>query len=180
MDSGSLGSTYFSPHTTNRNVIEEPQPEKSAWTPRAKWLTVAFIVGGVAGIVIVAIGATNLFGLPGSTGFIASITTGSVFTGGAIGGIIWIAITSYQNHKKENGPSRQQGTPRKDFFTEFADYLNEKHPSNTPPLTPNTPNVPSIPNTPATPTPDVAVAPPIYSPVISPNPEKFVGSQENI
>ncbi len=83
--------------------LYETQTDKG----KLKCAIIAFVVGGVAGIVIIGIGATNLFGSIGSTGFIASMLGGGLLTVTSAGGIMWIAIANCKSQKKPPNPSAE-------------------------------------------------------------------------
>jgi len=74
---------------------------KYALNAQSKLFGVACIIGEITGLVIIAIGAAHLLGPTGSTGFIASIASGSVLLCTATGGMIWIVIIYYRNQKKK-------------------------------------------------------------------------------
>jgi hypothetical protein len=52
----------------------------------------SLIAGALAGMIIGALGAINLFGPVNSTGFIVSLAIGGNITVIAIGGLLWIVI----------------------------------------------------------------------------------------
>jgi hypothetical protein len=74
---------------------------------KSKCALVAFVVGGVAGAVIIALGGLNVFGPIASVGFIASITGGVALTCTALGGMVWIAVLYCKNHKQPAGSERK-------------------------------------------------------------------------
>jgi hypothetical protein len=98
LDSNTVCSDY-SP--LNEGSIETNNGTKHVQplTSKSKCAIAAFVVGGVAGVVIVILGTTNLFGPVGSIGFIASIAGGGTVAVIATGGVIWIAIS---NCKRSN------------------------------------------------------------------------------
>ena len=88
-------------------------------SPQSKCASVAFVVGGVAGIVMVVLGATNLLGPIGSTGFIGAVAGGGSLVVIAAVGLLWIVIsncrqTDSQLHNKldEAKPADQPFTPQ--------------------------------------------------------------------
>lgn len=86
-----------------KGKITTADSERSA-TPlsnTSKCALAAFVIGGVAGIVLIALGAANLFGPIGSIGFIASIAGGGLFALISAGGLIWIAIANCKHPKKQ-------------------------------------------------------------------------------
>ncbi len=72
----------------------------------SKCFIVAFVVGGVAGIVIIGLGAANIFGPIGSPGCIGSIAGGGTVTVFSIGGITIGGIIVIANCKTKQGRSR--------------------------------------------------------------------------
>lgn len=101
--SGDTSSLHHIP--SHEGTISTATGERSAKTlsTTSKCAIVAFVVGGVAGIVIIGLGATNMFGSVGSSGFIGSIAGGGAVAVFSTGGIIWIAIA---NCKAEQGHSQ--------------------------------------------------------------------------
>jgi hypothetical protein len=74
--------------------ISSPYHGPKPLSTQSKCAIVAFVVGAVAGIVIIGLGAANIFGSIGSVGFIGSLASGGVVTVFFGGGIVWIAIAS--------------------------------------------------------------------------------------
>lgn len=115
--SGDTSSRY--PVPSHEGEISTSNGKMSAkhLSPLSKCATVAFIVGGVAGIVVVILGAINFFGSVGSTGFIASIAGGgSVVVIGAVG-LPWIIISNYKQS--------EANVADKPFKTEKGDHASE-------------------------------------------------------
>lgn len=73
-------------------------------SPSARWTIVALVIGLIAGIVIIGLGAADLFGHVGSTGFIGSITGGGLTILIATGGLIWMAIATCKTPTKKQCP----------------------------------------------------------------------------
>lgn len=92
------GSDYFDDTSIYPPVTETIQP----LTSKSKCAIVACVVVGIAGIVIIALGATNIFGPTGSTEFIASIASGGGSVVIAAGGLLWIIIS---NNKQSDSHS---------------------------------------------------------------------------
>lgn len=67
----------------------------------SKCASAAFVLGEVAGIVLIALGAANLFGPIGSIGFIASIAGGGLVALISAGGLIWLVIANCKHPKKQ-------------------------------------------------------------------------------
>jgi hypothetical protein len=99
----------FSPHQihSHEGIISTSAGERSTkpLDTKSKCAIIAFVVGGVAGIVIIGLGAANMFGPIGSAGFIGSVAGGGVVTVFAGGGIIWIAISSCQTGQGQTNQS---------------------------------------------------------------------------
>lgn len=98
LDSNTVSTTY-SPSDRGSIKTNDGTKHVQPLTSKSKCAVAAFVVGGVAGVVIVILGATNLFGSVGSVGFIASIAGGGAAVVIAAGGVIWIAIS---NSKRSN------------------------------------------------------------------------------
>src|ERR1700722_10627118 len=77
---------------------------------KSKYAIVAFIISGVAGIVLIALGITNMFGSIGSLGFIASTAGGGTLVCVAIGGVLLIAVSNCKN-QKQLSESEKMSTP---------------------------------------------------------------------
>ena len=86
-----------------KGQISTSYGEKSAehLSPRSKCASVAFVVGGVAGIVLVILGATNLFGPIGSTGFMGSVAGGGSLVVITAVGLLWIVIPNCKQSDSE-------------------------------------------------------------------------------
>jgi hypothetical protein len=86
-------STYF-PSSGGSIKTNDGTKQVQPLTSKSKCAIAAFVVGGVAGVVIIILGTTNLFGPVGSIGFIASVAGGGTVAVIATGGLIWIAISN--------------------------------------------------------------------------------------
>jgi hypothetical protein len=87
-------STAYSPSDGGSIKTTDGTKHVDSLTPKSKCAIVAFVVGGVAGVVIVILGAINLFGPVGSIGFLVSIAGGGAVAVIAAGGVMWIAISN--------------------------------------------------------------------------------------
>ncbi|HEY4832505.1 MAG TPA: hypothetical protein VIH61_08115 [Waddliaceae bacterium] len=90
-------------------------PDTPKLTAKSKYATVAAIVGGVAGFVIIALGIVNTFGAIGSVGYITSILGGSTLVCMTVGGIIWIALSNCKTQKNRGAPFHNVGVGQEDI-----------------------------------------------------------------
>lgn len=102
VDSGSNAHFYNAPKDRQTVSTSNGEREAKPLSNKSRCALIAFVVGGVAGIVIIGLGATNMFGAVGSTGFIGSLAGGGVLAVFSSGGIIWIAVA---NCKTDRGRS---------------------------------------------------------------------------
>ncbi len=84
--------------TTHFNPESKPQPTFGL-TPRSQCATAAFIAAGLAGVIIVALGATHMLGSMGKIGFIASLAGGGTLACVAAGGLFWVVVSHCKNRK---------------------------------------------------------------------------------
>jgi hypothetical protein len=103
----------------NQSVTDRPPCLDS----KSPWVLVAFVVSGVAGVVIIALGATNVFG---STGFVPSMVVGGVLICGATGGFIWFAVSCCKRAQQtEQEADRVKNVERKENVTDVKDSVNK-------------------------------------------------------
>lgn len=111
--SDSIGSGGdLNPHhvPSNNGTLSTAGGEREAkpLSTTSKCAIIAFVIGGVAGIVIIGLGAVNMFGPVGSSGFIGSVAGGGAATVLSGGGLIWIAIANCKTGQGE--PETSTGT----------------------------------------------------------------------
>jgi hypothetical protein len=98
LDSAPLSATY-SPSSGGTIKTNEGTKQIELLTSKSKCAIAAFVVEGVAGVVIIILGTTNLFGPVGSIGFVVSIAGGGTVAIIATGGVIWIAVSNCKRAK---------------------------------------------------------------------------------
>lgn len=111
IDSGSTVHLYNTPKDKKTISTSHGDRKAKSLSKKSKCALIAFVVGGIAGIVITGLGATNAFGAVDSAGFIGSLAGSGVLTVFSIGGIIWIAVANCKtNHGRSDAVSDDSNT----------------------------------------------------------------------
>jgi len=75
---------------------------------KSKCAIVALAIGGIAGIVIIGLGVTHMFGPVGSTGYIGSLAGGAGFIVISGGSIFWIVIANCRRQEVQNSQNHNR------------------------------------------------------------------------
>ena len=143
----SRGSPFLNEIPFQEGVISISNGGRSAkpLNSKSKYIIIALVISGIAGVVIIGLGAASLFGPIGSTRFVASIAGGGIAIVVSGGGIIWIAMTHSQNQKRQENisinlerdptskcvaslPQEGEGISDHSLFTALAEKIRRQPP----------------------------------------------------
>lgn len=107
----STSSTHYNIPSFQKAGISACSPRKiiTNLSVKSKCAAIAFTIGSIVGIIIIALGLAQICGQIGSSNFILAMTTGYILTVVSIIGLVWIAVTSCKTREEPQTESSISG-----------------------------------------------------------------------